>query len=125
MSLAAFLMAMLLLLTLKLTQEDGRRAWLGYGVLWALAALTNPAVLSIFPFALVWLAINRIRSRRPVFLSLTITIVAFLVCASPWILRNNLVLGKPAFFRDNFWFELHLGNYHDSNGLDWGGRHPA
>lgn len=125
MSLAAFLLAFLVLLTLKLTEQDNRTLWLGYGVLWALAALTNPAILSVLPLAIVWLAFKRIRSGRRVFMPLTLTIGAFLLCSSPWILRNTLVLGKPAFFRDNFWFELHLGNYRDSNGLGWGGRHPV
>ena len=44
---------------------------------------------------------------------------------SPWLVRNRVVLGHWLFIRDNFPFELSLGNFPYSNGMGWGGRHPA
>jgi hypothetical protein len=34
------------------------------------------------------------------------------------------VFGQPVFFRSNYWFEFHLGNYHFSNGMGFVGKHP-
>jgi hypothetical protein len=49
----------------------------------------------------------------------------FAVLVSPWLIRNELVFGRPVFFRSNFWFEFHLGNYHFSNGMGFSGKHPG
>jgi len=51
--------------------------------------------------------------------------VLFAALVSPWLIRNERVFGRPVFFRDNFWFEFHLGNYHFSNGLGYAGKHPG
>jgi len=51
--------------------------------------------------------------------------VLFAVLVSPWLIRNAVVFHQPVFFRSNFWFEFHLGNYHASNGLGFAGRHPS
>ena len=44
---------------------------------------------------------------------------------SPWLVRNRVMLGQWVFLRDNAGFEIHLGNYHLSNGLGWYGKHPS
>jgi hypothetical protein len=125
MSISALLMAMLVLSTLNVVETNSRRHWFGHGMLWALAALTNPALISILPLSLLWIAVKRWRMKKTYVFPLIVTMAAFIGCASPWIIRNELVLGKPAFFRDNFWFEFHLGNYHWSNGMGWIGKHPT
>lgn len=125
MSLSALLFSTLFLLTLKLPEDDRYRSWVLYGVVWAISALTNPAVLSVFPFVLIWLAMKRYKAGETAGVRLLLAISVLLLLTSPWIIRNRVVLGKAVFLRDNFWFEFHLGNYHYSNGLGWGGKHPA
>jgi hypothetical protein len=118
-------MALLILSTLIVVETQSRKHWFGHGMLWGIAALTNPALISVLPLSLVWIAVKRWRIQKTYVLSLLMTMVAFVGCVTPWIIRNELVLGTPAFSRDNFWFEFHLGNYHWSNGMGWGGKHPT
>ena len=52
MSLSALLLALILGSTLKLVDVKSRKRWIVYGFLWGVAALTNPALLSILPLTL-------------------------------------------------------------------------
>jgi 4-amino-4-deoxy-L-arabinose transferase-like glycosyltransferase len=124
-TLSAFLMAFLFLFTLKLVESSSRKLWAEYGLLWGGAALTNPALLSILPCAFLWVAFQKHRAQRSYLLPAFLMIAAFATCTAPWMIRNAAVMGKPVFIRDNFWFEFHLGNYHLSNAMGWGGKHPT
>src|SRR6266481_3717820 len=93
--------------------------------IWALIALTNPALLSVMPFTFLYAAFVNHRSFKPWFASAALAGVLFAALVSPWLIRNEVVFGRPVFFRSNFWFEFHLGNYHFSNGMGFSGKHPA
>src|ERR1700730_17476622 len=55
MSLSAFLLSLAWLLTLRMAYAPPRpRASIAFGLLWALLALTNTAVLSLLPFCLLY-----------------------------------------------------------------------
>src|SRR2546427_10993015 len=62
-SLTAFLLSLALLFTLRMAEDlqDGgadthpHRAWILFGFLWCLIAVTNTAVISMMPFCLLWL----------------------------------------------------------------------
>ena len=57
MSLSAYLLSLALLLTLRMADAPPRpRAWIGFGLLWGVLALTNTAMLSMLPFCLLYLA---------------------------------------------------------------------
>jgi hypothetical protein len=105
--------------------ENTRKLWLSLGALWAVIALTNPALLSVMPFTFLYAAFVNHRSFRPWFASAAFAGVLFAALVSPWLIRNERVFGRPVFFRSNFWFEFHLGNYHFSNGLGFSGKHPG
>lgn len=124
-SLSALLLSTLILLTFSAVAQEGSISSIKLGGVWGLAAITNPSLLGVLPFSLCWLAAQRHRALRnwfkPVFLTLA---VAFAVTI-PWLARNWIVMGKPLFIRDNFGFELYLGNYHGSNGLGFMGKHPT
>ena len=124
-SLSALLLALIFLSTLKLVESSSRKRWIVYGLLWGVAALTNPALLSTLPFSLLWFAMRRRRANQSWLIPAIIVLTTFIVCTAPWMIRNAVVLGKPVFIRDNFWFEFHLGNYHLSNAMGWGGKHPT
>jgi 4-amino-4-deoxy-L-arabinose transferase-like glycosyltransferase len=85
-------------------------AWLGFGVLFGITALSNPSVLSMFPVLLL-LVMFAVRRRRGRWLghSLVATLGLFAVL-SPWTIRNYRVLHVLAPVRDNFWLEFWPGN---------------
>jgi Dolichyl-phosphate-mannose-protein mannosyltransferase len=113
-SLAALLVATILLATLRVAESDRWRAWSGYGLLWGVALMTNPAVGLVIPVMLGWLAFRREgRARhdwrfwlwRP-----ALAAVLALVCCVPWTVRNFLVFHRFIPFRSNLAYELYIGN---------------
>ncbi len=122
---SAFLLSAVFIVTLDVAEKNTRNLWLALGALWAVIALTNPALLSIMPITFLYVAFVNHRAFRPWFASMAMAGVLFIVLVSPWLIRNERVFGRPVFFRSNFWFEFHLGNYHFSNGMGFSGKHPA
>ena len=127
-SLSALFVAIVFERSLALADESTRRRWAWFGVLWGVIALTNPALLTLLPWSVAWIAIKR-RQHGDAWRQLTagaaISVAICVLMMSPWMLRNRLVLGQWVFVRDNFGFELHLGNYPTSFGMGWGGLHPT
>lgn len=122
---SALLLATALILTLDVAAKGERRIWLQLSGLWGCTALTNPALLSVLPFSLLYgiLAENCERPKR--MKDAALSMILFLIIISPWAVRNMIVFGHPIFLRSNFWFEFHLGNYHYSNGMGYVGLHPG
>jgi len=124
--LGALLVTTILWATLELAESRRLRDWCGYGVLWGVALMVNPAPLALFPFLLGWLTyrgrgrkINeqsvgeereapaeiRVQMARPAL------VVAFaLLCCAPWTLRNYVIFHRFIPFRSNLAFELYIGN---------------
>ncbi len=50
-SLSAFLLSLLFMLTVEMEGDARLSSWMGYGLLWGVQALTNPAAVSFLPFA--------------------------------------------------------------------------
>ena len=125
MSLSALLLSLLFLLALDLRHTGSWQKWIGFGLLWGVAALTNPSLLSFLPFSLAWAAYHLHREQQPWLRLLAIALFACGLAIAPWLVRNRVVFGETVFIRSNFWFEFHLGNYHLSNGLGWRGKHPT
>jgi 4-amino-4-deoxy-L-arabinose transferase-like glycosyltransferase len=116
-TLSALLLSLVLLAALHLERPAPIRAWLGFGLLWGLAALTNPAILSLLPFSLGWIWYRQrqegVRCGRQIG-------VAALVCVlslTPWLVRNYLTFGQFIFIRDGFWLELLVGVHEQDT--DW------
>jgi 4-amino-4-deoxy-L-arabinose transferase-like glycosyltransferase len=122
---SAFLVTWVFLITLDVAEKNTRKLWPALGALWAVIALTNPALLSVMPFTFLYAAFKNHRAYRPWFGSAALAGVLFAALISPWLIRNEVVFGRPVFFRSNFWFEFHLGNYHFSNGMGFSGKHPG
>ena len=121
---SALLLSVAMIVTLDVAQHNTRKLWLWLGVVWAVTAMTNPALLSIMPFTFLYAVLVNHRAYRPWFASLALSGVLFAALVSPWLIRNESVFGQPVFFRSNYWFEFHLGNYHFSNGMGFVGKHP-
>ena len=122
---SALLLTVVLIVTLDLAHDGSTKLWVRLGALWGLAALTNPALLSLLPFTLGYAAFANRRAKRPWVGGLALSGMLFVAMISPWLIRNAVVFGQPVFLRSNYWFEFHLGNYHHSNGLGFAGKHPT
>jgi 4-amino-4-deoxy-L-arabinose transferase-like glycosyltransferase len=95
---------------LRLHRERRLMAWLGFGALFGVTALSNPAVLSMFPVLLLFAIFGaRPSGGRWVARSLVATL-GLLAVLLPWTVRNYRVLHLLTPVRDNFWLEFWPGN---------------
>ncbi len=127
-SLVPLLLAYLVLMTLEL--EDAANTyrwsrWLMFGLLWGVALLTNPGMLTFLPVSFGWLLFRRWAEKERLLRPAAMVLVMCALVVMPWLARNRIVFGQFVFIRSNFGFEFHLGNYHFSNGLGWAGKHPC
>jgi 4-amino-4-deoxy-L-arabinose transferase-like glycosyltransferase len=113
--LGTLLLALLVLYTLKLERSSSYLAWLGYGLLWAMAALTNANELSVLPFFGAWILLRQWRSRTlrlgPIFAASLI----FLIGVAPWVWRSSKTYGRFVAFRGNLGLEVLVGNSSDTS----------
>lgn len=109
-SLSAFLAAAILWATLHLTEARKALDWVVYGILWAIALLTNPAIGILLPFLLFWLLLRRSPNTKPSLKLLTVSLAATILCCLPWTIRNYVQFHRLIPIRSNFAFELWLGN---------------
>jgi 4-amino-4-deoxy-L-arabinose transferase-like glycosyltransferase len=112
-----------------LTQRAGRRGSVKQaaviGILFGVAALSNPSVLSMFPIALgftLW-RMHRLGNRWLRF-GLVVVLLTSAVLA-PWTIRNAKVLHAAVPVRDGFWLEFWAGNHGDSSTSNPSSAHPA
>lgn len=119
--LGALALALVVWCTLAMEHETRLLSWLGYGLLWGVAALTNAVILSTLPFLLGWLVWRRVRSRSPWLLNSAAAVLLLVVVVSPWFLRNYNTFGRFLPFRSTFWMVFWEGNTGDTSNLypDW------
>jgi Dolichyl-phosphate-mannose-protein mannosyltransferase len=109
-SLSVFLATTLLWMTFRISNSANPKRWLAYGLLWAIALLTNPSLGVALPFFLIWAAL---RARNLVQLSWRIPATTFpliLLCCLPWTIRNYSAFHCFIPIRSSFPFELWIGN---------------
>ena len=121
---SALLLSVALVLTLDTAEKGALRLWLLLGGIWALIALTNPALLSVMPFTFLYAGYVNYKAGAKWIRPVVYSGVLFAALVSPWLIRNYVVFHHPVFFRSNYWFEFYLGNYHASNGVGFSGKHP-
>jgi len=109
-SLSALLAAALLWAALRLAESPRTGDFVGYGALWGLSLLTNPALGALCPFHFCWIAWCHYRRGflRPGRLALAVAILAA-ICL-PWTVRNTIHFHRLVPLRSNFAFELWMGN---------------
>lgn len=109
-SLSVLLATTLLWMTFLISESPRRSLWLLYGVLWAVALLTNPSLAILLPFLLLWAAL---RAHRLVRLSRRVPVLTFsliVLCCIPWTIRNYEHSHRLIPIRSSFPFELWIGN---------------
>ena len=123
MSLSAFLLSLALLLTMRMYAETPRlRTWILFGLLWGFIALTNTAVISLFPFFVLWVCYRR--GARCLGGAVICTLPVAVVI-TPWQVRNYSVFGRFVFIRDNLSLEMEIANNPQSAGLWTRSEHPG
>jgi 4-amino-4-deoxy-L-arabinose transferase-like glycosyltransferase len=127
-SLGALLAATILWATLALEKSNRIRDWSAYGLLWGLALMTNPTLLSLMPLLFGWLAYRRCREThsksvvggnvRTLLARAALAAFIALLCCVPWTIRNYAVFHHFIPFRSNLGLQLWLGN-NENAGESW------
>jgi 4-amino-4-deoxy-L-arabinose transferase-like glycosyltransferase len=115
-SLAPLELSLIFLLALELEDWPGSKGWLAFGLLWGVAGLTNASMLSFLPFSGIWAWHRRRRRGLRSLAGVALATLVFSLGVSPWLLRNYLTFGRFVFIRDDFGYELRLGNGPDADG---------
>ncbi len=103
----------------------GLTAWLGFGVLYGVSALSNPSILSLLPFFLIFAAYRAWMGKRRWFLHGLVAALATCAVLAPWMIRNGRALHTGPTLRDGFWLEFYAGNNGDSFESNIAWVHPA
>jgi 4-amino-4-deoxy-L-arabinose transferase-like glycosyltransferase len=85
-------------------------AWLGFGILYGITSLSNPATMTLFPVFLILVAVACRRLKRKCLGRLLVAVLGFIVVLTPWTVRNYRVFHILIPMRDNFWLESWAGN---------------
>jgi 4-amino-4-deoxy-L-arabinose transferase-like glycosyltransferase len=109
-SLSALLAALLLWATFEIRDSFRTRNWLGYGLLWGLALLTNPALAAALPFFFGWLIYRSNKKPRVVWKFPGLGLASAILVCLPWTIRNYEDFQRFVPLRSDFPFELWLGN---------------
>lgn len=105
--------------------DNGRTLtrWLIFGALWGLLALSNPSLLLFLPACGLWVIRGtRHFGKQIVFASAAAMV--FILCISPWVIRNARVFHRFIPMRANFGAELYLGNGPGAMGFLMEYNHP-
>jgi 4-amino-4-deoxy-L-arabinose transferase-like glycosyltransferase len=109
-SLSALLLTTIFWLALDFENRDGIKPWIQFGLLWGIAVLNSPVLASFLPISGLWAWYHRNQKGKPSLGGVVLASAIFLICLTPWTIRNYQVFGKFFFVRDNFGEELRLGN---------------
>ena len=103
----------------------GLWAWTGFGLLYGVAALSNPSIVSLLPFLLALALVRVWRARAAWVPRAVLALVGFVLAVTPWQIRNHRVMHADFFIRDGFWLEFYAGNNGDTHESNSAWAHPA
>lgn len=116
-ALSAFLLSLLLLITVRLCRRNHVLNWVLFGTVWGVAALTNTSLLAIMPICFGWLywksSITPVTKLIPRFAA---SVLIFLLLIAPWCWRNWNAFKTFFPVRSSFGEALWLGNHPGGRG---------
>jgi 4-amino-4-deoxy-L-arabinose transferase-like glycosyltransferase len=124
-SLSALLLTTIFWLALSLEDREGWLPWFEFGLLWGIAVLNSPSLVSFLPAAGVWAWYRRAKRGRRSFGGVVLASCVFFACIAPWVVRNYRTFGQFIFIRDNVGAELRLGNGPGADGTWMEYLHPT
>jgi len=107
----------LLYLTQKMEASSRLWQWAGFGALAGFAALTEPSILVVIPFLLLFALWRLARAGDRWLLPGVVALFALAAAISPWMIRDALVFHRFIPMRDSMGLELWMGN--NGNSLHW------
>lgn len=113
---STLLITILFLYILSIYQKLNNRKIMICGLLMGFTALTNPVIISFYPFLVLWLFQKSTIDTKKVMIYTIMLFITFLGVISPWLIRNYLVFDKFVFLKSPLGVELRLGNNHDADG---------
>ena len=116
-TISPFILCLIFLTALSLEEWGGLKGWLLFGVLWGIEALMYPGLLAFLPCCGIWVWHRRYKRGLKSLAGVALATLLFLVCLTPWSVRNYLTFGKLVFVRDDFAQQLRLGNGPNADGL--------
>jgi 4-amino-4-deoxy-L-arabinose transferase-like glycosyltransferase len=99
--------------------------WMGFGLLYGVAALSNPSILSLLPFFLLLAMFRARRAKQRWFVNGLVAALAVCSVCVPWMIRNGRALHTGPTLRDGFWLEFYAGNNGDTFESNVAWAHPA
>lgn len=124
-SLSALLLTVIFWLALDFENRDGIKPWAQFGLLWGIAALNSPVLVSFLPISGLWAWYHRSKKGKRSLGGVVVAALIFIACLTPWTIRNYRVFGRFFFVRDNFGVELRLGNGPGADGTWMAYLHPS
>ena len=134
MALTCFFFTWALVLGLRLrgiggvAQARSSSAWMLFGLLWGLVALSNSSVLLLLPIQTIWilwpLRGQVQRALLPAAVRGLLAVAVFAACLAPWIVRNERVFHAFIPMRANFGAELYMSALPSHDGFPWGSAVP-
>jgi 4-amino-4-deoxy-L-arabinose transferase-like glycosyltransferase len=112
-----FLLACIFLVSLELQEWRGWKGWAVFGFLWGLTGLSNASLLAFLPFCGLWIWYRRHKTNLPSLPGVVLASAIFFVCVGPWMARNYRTFGHMGLIRDDFGFQLRLGNGPTADGM--------
>lgn len=112
--LATLFLMLLFLMVLHLKETDNLWMWTAYGLLWAVAALNEPTLLTVLPFLSIWACYHLMKRRKRWLAPAAVSAIAFVLVVSPWFVRNYKDFHQFIPFRDTMGLEWIIGNSGDS-----------
>ena len=126
-SVDSFLCASILWATLALEAHPRPRMrhWIGYGLLWGIALMTNATFEILLPFLLGWIAYrHRKKGFEPWARQAAVSIFVIILCCVPWTARNYRVFHALVPLRSVFGLQTWLGNNSETTPVWLGIQHP-
>jgi hypothetical protein len=118
-SLTALLVAWLTWATIRVAGKTRIEPWIGYGLLWGFALMTNPSVGAALPFLFLWAALNlRADGEESATAAVSkearrnagMALMAVVLCCIPWTARNYRAFDTWVPLRSALPLQLWLGN---------------
>jgi 4-amino-4-deoxy-L-arabinose transferase-like glycosyltransferase len=109
----------------RLHRQTRLLAWLSFGLVYGVAALANPSVLTMFPVFLLLAVLEMRRNDTRWLLRCAVAAVGLVAVLTPWTIHNYRALHFVGPVRDNFWLECWAGNNGDTFESNAVWAHPA
>jgi 4-amino-4-deoxy-L-arabinose transferase-like glycosyltransferase len=109
----------------RLHRQEKLVGWVGFGLVYGVAALANPSVLTMFPVFLLLAVLEMRRNDLPWRLRCMVALAALVAVLMPWTARNYRAMHFVGPVRDNFWLECWAGNNGDTFESNAVWAHPA